>query len=712
MNLLIRILIAVYKFAKKHTKTACWIVFAVAVLMLLGLGAGKTYQHLDRDPDRGAVAIVNGAFSEDYDVPVYLDQGWQPSDSLWFYNTTQGSNLLPYDFFLVLERAESDDLLRSASVMDAYRYLPQKKTFFNPDALPVGFVKDGYKGMDYVGYTCAACHTGQVNYQGQAIRIDGGPAMADMVGFMTELEKALRNTLEQEDKRERFVEAVLAIDNDYDNAEQVLADLNVWANKRREYNLVNHSKVDYGYARLDAFGRIYNRVLQHVINKEQLAEVLLTARKPGGERMLTRDQVDKVLEGVDDTIVGNTKVSVIIERLVSSEDGYPGLGLRDVLRLRDLMFNEPNAPVSYPFLWDTAHSDYVQWNGIASNAGAGALGRNAGEVVGVFASLDWKSKKPWYSPLSISAKVSGQEKKKHVIDFESSVDLTNLQRLETQLMSLRSPQWPEHILGEIDRQKADRGQRLFAEYCQSCHEVVDPNNWDRKVIAQMSSLDIIQTDPAMAENSVFFKGKSGNFKHTYQEREGVGTILMGEEAPVALILSAAVGGVVATPDADKTWLRRQLDWLYIMGSSFFDNPIEASVKNGNYNPDTAANPFDSLLAYKARPLNGIWATAPYLHNGSVPSLYELLLPVKREGDPEEGEYRPDEFIVGSREFDPEKVGFISEGYDGFKFTADRRGNFNTGHEYAAGKTPRPDGRVLPPMTAEQRWDLVEYMKTL
>lgn len=32
-----------------------------------------------------------------------------------------------------------------------------------------------------------------------------------------------------------------------------------------------------------------------------------------------------------------------------------------------------------------------------------------------------------------------------------------------------------------------------------------------------------------------------------------------------------------------------------------------------------------VLVYKARPLNGIWATAPYLHNGSVPNLYQLLL---------------------------------------------------------------------------------------
>ncbi|RZI38065.1 cytochrome C, partial [Herbaspirillum sp. HC18] len=52
--------------------------------------------------------------------------------------------------------------------------------------------------------------------------------------------------------------------------------------------------------------------------------------------------------------------------------------------------------------------------------------------------------------------------------------------------------------------------------------------------------------------------------------------------------------------------------------------------------------------YRARPLNGIWATAPYLHNGSVPSLYWLLKPQNE---------RPQKFCMGRRDYDPETVGF-------------------------------------------------------
>ena len=162
----------------------------------------KIYQNWDRDPDRGAIGIAKGAFGESYQTPKYLDQGWTANDSLWFYNTSQGSALMPYDMFLVLKEAgNSDKPFKSNETFDKYRYLPQKETFFNPDALPVGFTKTTYKGKDYVGYTCAACHTGQINYAGKAIRIDGGPAMADMVEFLTELQKALEDTGRNESKK-------------------------------------------------------------------------------------------------------------------------------------------------------------------------------------------------------------------------------------------------------------------------------------------------------------------------------------------------------------------------------------------------------------------------------------------------------------------------------------------------------------------------------
>ena len=100
----------------------------------------------------------------------------------------------------------------------------------------------------------------------------------------------------------------------------------------------------------------------------------------------------------------------------------------------------------------------------------------------------------------------------------------------------------------------------------------------------------------------------------------------------------------------------------------------------------------SLRVYKGRPLNGIWATAPYLHNGSVPNLYELFLPSScedKEGRQlEQGRScRSKIFTVGNRELDIERVGFTQLDTSKFPelvFDTSLLGNSNKGHEYVVG----------------------------
>jgi hypothetical protein len=105
------------------------------------------------------------------------------------------------------------------------------------------------------------------------------------------------------------------------------------------------------------------------------------------------------------------------------------------------------------------------------------------------------------------------------------------------------------------------------------------------------------------------------------------------------------------------------------------------------------NEFRGISAYRARPLNGIWATAPYLHNGSVPNLYDLLLPPT---------HRPKFFYVGSWEFDPVHVGVETGSPFAGSFTFDTRlpGNSNSGHEYGTS------------LSEPERMALIEFLKTL
>jgi hypothetical protein len=112
-------------------------------------------------------------------------------------------------------------------------------------------------------------------------------------------------------------------------------------------------------------------------------------------------------------------------------------------------------------------------------------------------------------------------------------------------------------------------------------------------------------------------------------------------------------------------------------------------------------PFDfgayrKTQSYANTPTDGIWMRAPYLHNGSVPSLWELL---------QAPEQRTPMFYRGSNVYDPINVGFISDGSGPdrahlFKFDTRFLGNHNGGHAYGTD------------LADEQKWDLIEYMKTL
>jgi mono/diheme cytochrome c family protein len=103
--------------------------------------------------------------------------------------------------------------------------------------------------------------------------------------------------------------------------------------------------------------------------------------------------------------------------------------------------------------------------------------------------------------------------------------------------------------------------------------------------------------------------------------------------------------------------------------------------------------FRKTDGYASMPLDGIWLRAPYLHNGSVPTLRALLFL----------DERPARFYRAYDVYDWRAVGFVSSGpeaeKEGVEFDTSLRGNGNGGHTY---------GRDLP---VEDREALVEYLKT-
>jgi len=99
--------------------------------------------------------------------------------------------------------------------------------------------------------------------------------------------------------------------------------------------------------------------------------------------------------------------------------------------------------------------------------------------------------------------------------------------------------------------------------------------------------------------------------------------------------------------------------------------------------------------YIAAFLDGIWLRAPYLHNGSVPSLRDMLKPATE---------RPKVFYRGYDVYDAENVGFVTQGPQaervGTKYDVSARSNGNQGHEFGTN------------LSAQDKDALIEYLKTL
>ncbi len=99
--------------------------------------------------------------------------------------------------------------------------------------------------------------------------------------------------------------------------------------------------------------------------------------------------------------------------------------------------------------------------------------------------------------------------------------------------------------------------------------------------------------------------------------------------------------------------------------------------------------------YIAAFLDGIWLRAPYLHNGSVPTLRDLLRPAAE---------RPKVFYRGYNVYDPADVGFVTQGPEaervGTKYDVSERASGNQGHEFGAN------------LPAKDKDALIEYLKTL
>lgn len=553
----------------------------------------------------------------------YLDQ-WSEEQRQTYYFTPQGTQVkgLRYEWFQALELPFSEQRFASPEYLARFGFLvdpQQKASANNPGNLPVGFARHqnpGNVSEHYLDITCAACHTGELRFKGQAVRIDGGSAQHVLPSsvptlrggsFGQALVASLALTYYNPWKFERFARQVLG--DDYEARREQLrkefkTSLNTFVKVAWNDTHRGLYPTEEGPGRTDAFGRIANATFGDAISP------------------------------------ANYRVA--------------------------------DAPVDYPQLWDMWTFDWVQWNGSAQQP----MARNIGEALGVGATLNFFDANG--QPLQGTAR------------YPSSVRVRDLHAIEETLQQLKPPTWPEDLFGAIDKPLAARGRALFAENCAGCHVPRQSQEGERWVQhLHMLPVEVIGTDPNAANNIASHRFDLSALQWDVNELKKMDVKLHPEpKEPLDLSqLSVAKGLAYVTAFVENRAYRdAQITPEEEPRMDGFGLPIGVREK----------------VAYKARPLAGVWATAPFLHNGSVPSIYQLLSPQDE---------RATTFYKGTLEYDPRHLGYRTEPFtNGFLFDTRISGNHNSGHEFRAGARGNGViGRLLQP---EERWALLEYLKVL
>ena len=614
---------------------------------------------------------------------VYQDQGWgccvDSAARQTYYYTPQGTSLLGtpmrYSWLVNLERrplysffGDKQERLMDPAITRAMGFLVDEiATPMNPDRLPVGFTRhyDPQIGENVLDLTCAACHTGElqvVTKTGQTVslRIDGGQANHAFTTtrpghFGSTVLAAMSATLVNPWAFNRFARRVLG-DRYYEGKSalrwefaKVTTQLTISAVRDKRRHLY---PIEEGFGRTDAIARISNMVFGTELDAKNY-------------------------------IVGD-------------------------------------APVSFPAVWDSPRFDWVQYAGSVSQP----LARNMGESLGVGAVVRLTD--------GTGRPLPAQEQ------FTSTAMVDDQVKIEENLRKLKQPRWPEDLLGPVDTNKAQLGRTLYLKHCAHCHspcvlsaaevKVERPTRDPNDPFWHVNLIDIrnVGTDPQAALNFANSRLDLSKAAVTRERLLGLARDVYEEDKRRRLAafpnlsepqLECEVQQKLAAINPSYTTIGQALNYMdMLLADRFFrlrgldpKNPDQLRIIE-NYQGEGALDDPQVKLVYKARPLGGVWATAPYLHNGSVPTLYEMLVPASE---------RSKRFYIPSQlEFDPVRVGLSTSAGNpkGMWFDTTIPGNRNIGHEFRAGyagaspKLGSMNGVIGPLLTDQERWAIIEYLK--
>ena len=345
-----------------------------------------------------------------------------------------------------------------------------------------------------------------------------------------------------------------------------------------------------------------------------------------------------------------------------------------------------NAPTRYPFLWNAARQDRTQWPGFADNGNEIlGLARNLGEVYGVFGVFHPK-------------KQSGFLELNRDYISENSANFSGLRTLEDLIWKIGPPKWP----WQLDQTLVAKGKEVFDRKpgsggCVACHGIrkgafrsIFHETWATPVqdvgtdTRECSILGRTVDTGVLAGAKIPLIGV--DIKQTDTAFNALSASVLGAIVQKALGFRSAQSNTKSLTTGAK--LPAEFDYL----KGAFRDPSAANAEFRDASPSA----LKSGCGYESRVLEGIWAAAPYLHNGSVATLEDLLKPTAE---------RASSFPIGPN-YDLDSVGLAKAQtrFDYVLKTTDcseiDSGNSRCGHEF---------GTSLPP---SDKAALLEYLKSL
>ena len=348
-----------------------------------------------------------------------------------------------------------------------------------------------------------------------------------------------------------------------------------------------------------------------------------------------------------------------------------------------------DAPTRYPFLWNSPRQDFAQWAGFDPNGNDFlALGRNLGQVYGVFADFHpHRSTEP------------AQSLNRNYL-LENSADIAGLRQLEDYVKKIGPPVWP----WPVDKDLGKQGEAVFnrsasAGGCADCHGA--RSGQPRQPVTETLRTVIANAGTDTRQWQILLRSVRTGGMEGASIPQSVPPLKPIEPA-LQLLRTAVLGAIVQTQAVAAKAQMTTGEQAHPYSPA--NAAITASMRQEQMNgmmvmpapPNEAASNSPMTNVYEARVLEGIWAAAPYLHNGSVPTLADLLEPAAK---------RRKDFAVGPG-YDRTQVGLaVTQNAAAFTFHATScaemaSGDSNCGHEY--GTHLRPD----------EKRALLEYLKIL